>query len=111
MALGATQALQSNARLRTAPVERQGYKKRLEPRYLKKGKFWGDTPYRGGPHSFSFKIVQNHLGMWKVKKKGGGRLPKILEGDYTTFGRCEQRLVSYLKQYPRAVYPGNDGAS
>ena len=110
MALGATEALQSNARLRT-PKVRKSSKLKLTPRYLKQGKFWGDTPYRGGPHAFSFKIIQNNLGMWKVRRKGGGRLPSTLTGDYTTFNRCEQRLVSYLKQYSRAVYPGSDGTS
>jgi hypothetical protein len=113
MALGATEALQSNARLRTPKVseEKKSRKLKLTPKYLKQGKFWGDTPYRGGPHAFSFKIIQNHLGMWKVRKKGGGSLPLVLQGDFTTFNRCEQRLISYLKQYARAVYPGSDGTS
>jgi hypothetical protein len=110
MALGATEALQSNARLRP-PKVKKGWKLKVEPKYLRQDKFRGDTPYRGGPNCVSFKIVQNHLGMWKIRKKGGGRIPTVIAGDYTTFNRCEQKLISYLKQYSRAVYPGINGTS
>lgn len=114
MALGATQALQSSARLWTPPVKKKRGgrpKERLVPLREKIDKFRGGTPYAGGPRHFSFFIKQNHLGFWKVYRKGGGTMYQELRSDYTSFRACERNLITFLKKYRGAVYPGSDGTS